>query len=176
MRVLLTMGCCRAAVLTMGCCRAQAGVLLTMGCCRAAVHRLEVLLTMGCCRAAVHRLEAHLGGKVTVGSWPKKTQVARPPANNSAAMARWLVHNTVWGTIGSVSNGHDSGTLGNAFANPQSFSDGIANATDPKQKSTGTPYVPPRPAPCARPSTRGWCGGWHCTMLHCIAPLLRRRL
>lgn len=73
---------------------------------------------------------------------PKTSAVAvtKPPVNNTAAVARWLVQQTVYGAIASISNGHDSGTVGNAFSNPQSFSDGIKNATDPKQQSTGTPY------------------------------------
>ena len=64
----------------------------------------------------------------------------RPPTMFSARVARWLVHETVWGSIATISNGHDSGTVGNPFVNPMSHSDGIANATDPKQQSTGTPY------------------------------------
>ena len=70
----------------------------------------------------------------------------RPPTMFSARVARWLVHNTVWGSIATISNGHDSGTVGNPFVNPMSHSDGIANATDPKQQSSGTPCVPPCPA------------------------------
>ena len=56
---------------------------------------------------------------------------------------------------------HDSGTVGNAFGNPQSFSDGIANATDPSQYSTGTPYflmtgLDETPQDLAKDSTAGF--------------------
>ena len=55
-------------------------------------------------------------------------------------LARWLVAENTWGFISTISNGHDSGTVGHPWPNPVSFSDGIANATDPAQKSTGVPY------------------------------------
>ena len=64
----------------------------------------------------------------------------RPPAFEGARVARWLVSQTTWGTIATISNAHDSGSNGTAWANPQSFSDGIKNSTDPKEQSTGTPY------------------------------------
>lgn len=64
----------------------------------------------------------------------------RPPAFEGARVARWLVSQTTWGTIATISNAHDSGSNGTAWANPQSFSDGIKNSTDPKEFSTGTPY------------------------------------
>jgi len=79
-------------------------------------------------------------GAVAASAPPARPTLARPPAQDSAAVARWLVSSTNWGVIATVSNGQHSGTVGNAFGNPQSFSDGIANATDPSQYSTGTPY------------------------------------
>jgi len=56
-------------------------------------------------------LEAHLGAKVKVGRWttpapaPAPAGIARPPSSNPAALARWLVHQTVWGQIATISNG-----------------------------------------------------------------------
>ena len=64
----------------------------------------------------------------------------RPPAFEGARVARWLVSETTWGTIATISNAHDSGSNGTAWANPQSFSDGIKNSSDPNEYSTGTPY------------------------------------
>ena len=64
----------------------------------------------------------------------------RPPPFEGPKLARWLVSQTTWGTIATISNAHDSGSNGTAWANPQSFSDGIANSTNPKERSTGIPY------------------------------------
>jgi len=83
-----------------------------------------------------HGLPLHTPSDVSNGPIPGK----RPPASKQAELARWLVHATDWGTIATFSNGHDSGSVGTPFANPQSFSDGIANATDLSLVSTGIPY------------------------------------
>ena len=64
----------------------------------------------------------------------------RPLPFEGPKLARWLVSQTTWGTIATISNAHDSGSNGTAWANPQSFSDGIANSTNPKERSTGIPY------------------------------------
>ena len=48
----------------------------------------------------------------------------KPPVIEPARMARWLVAANTWGTIATISNSHDSGSNGTAWANPQSFSDG----------------------------------------------------
>ena len=46
------------------------------------------------------------------------------PRRPTVVAARWQVNQATWGTIATVSNGHDSGSVGTPFANPQSFSDG----------------------------------------------------
>lgn len=58
----------------------------------------------------------------------------------ASRVARWLISNTNWGSIATISMGHEHQPVGTPFANPQSFSDGIANSTDPKKQSTGVPY------------------------------------
>lgn len=64
----------------------------------------------------------------------------RPPASEDTKLARWLVAETTWGFISTISNGHDSGTVGHPWPNPVSFADGIAGSADPASASTGVPY------------------------------------
>eukprot|EP00912_Choanoflagellata_sp_UC4_P001798 UC4_evm6s1151 len=71
---------------------------------------------------------------------PPVTPGPRPPSFETARLARWLIANSNWGTIATISNGHDSHSINTPFANPQSFSDGIANSTNSSERSTGTPY------------------------------------
>ena len=66
--------------------------------------------------------------------------VPQRPVGSAPEVARWLVSNTDWGSIATVSRGQAGQPPGTPFANPQSFSDGIANATEPHLRSTGTPY------------------------------------
>ena len=45
-------------------------------------------------------------GAVAASAPPARPSLARPPAQDIAAVARWLVSSTVWGVIATVSNGY----------------------------------------------------------------------
>ena len=41
----------------------------------------------------------------------------RPSFLENYKLARWLVHENSWGVAATISNGHDSGVVGNAWPN-----------------------------------------------------------
>ena len=93
--------------------------------------------------AALGTCQAQIEGFCSGGAAPRGAPASsgpRPSTFEPARVARWLVHQNTWGTIATISNAHDSGSNGTAWANPQSFSDGIYNSSNPQQQSTGIPY------------------------------------
>lgn len=63
----------------------------------------------------------------------------KPKPNKLAETARWLIHESTWGVMSTISTMTD-GIVGAPFGNPQSLVDGPYDASQNGNNGTGIPY------------------------------------